>query len=197
MSRAIKGAFLFIILFLFLAILLTNHGRAVRSNENTSALVNAIDTSLDSVMEQKAYTIRDSNEFVADFLETLLIQYESDSDITVKILKQDMEKGLLSVEVDETYLHPNGSTGTVSVCRTVIFDQTAEKANAVTHTIQFWVDGELYKSYTLPEGAALIVPKDPQTEKVFADWCIAETGKVVSVDAFVADRDYIFMAKFN
>ena len=197
MSRAIKGVSLFIIMIIFIAIILTLHGRATRANENTNALVTAIETSLSSVMNQKAYSIEDSDEFVADFLETLLIQYESDSEITVKILKQDMEKGLLSVEVDEKYNHPNGKDGTVSVQRTVIFDKKVEK-EPVYHTIQYMVDGKEYKKFSLLEGEALISPQEPDKEgHSFLYWWDNATGRRVDITGMTADKDYELIAKFN
>lgn len=104
-------------------ILLTSYGRSARITEVENGLTEAMESSLKNVMEQKAYKINNSDEFIADFLETLLMQLQSESDVTVHILKQDMKKGLLSVEVIETYAHPNGETGTVSVCRTVILDR--------------------------------------------------------------------------
>ena len=197
MSKIIKGAALFFMLILAVAIMLTQYGRAVRNNENTNALVNAIDTSLAGVMEQKAYTIANSDEFVSDFLETLLIQYQSDSSITVKILKQDMVKGLLSVEVDEMYIHPNGNTGTVSVRRTVAFDKKKEEAATVYHTIQFWADGKLYKSYSLPEGATIIKPKSPIGTTEFDSWYDKNTSNAVAFAGLSADHDYNFEARFK
>jgi hypothetical protein len=197
MSRAIKGVSLFVIMVAFIAIMLTLHGRATRANENTNALVTAIETSLGSVMDQKAYGIEDSDEFVADFLQTLLLQYKSDSEITVKVIKQDMEKGLLSVEVDEKYSHPNGKAGAVSVRRTVIFDKKAPE-DPVYHKIQYVVDGECYKEFSLLEGEPLVVPQEPEKEgHSFLYWWDNATGRKVDAAGMTADKDYELVAKFN
>ena len=48
----------------------------------------------------------------------------SNSDVTVRILRADEKWGLLSVEVVETYLHPNGETGSVSAQRTILLERT-------------------------------------------------------------------------
>lgn len=196
MGKAVKGFVMFAIALAILMIILTISGRALRQSENTDALADAIETSLKNVMQQKAYTINNSDEFVADFLETLLVQYNSDSKITVKILKQDMEKGLLSVEVDEEYTHPNGNTGTVSVVRTVIFDRSI-KQDEIYHTINFWVNGEKYKSYSILEGNALIDPKEPEEEdQEFLYWMNKADDSQVDISDLTADKDYNFSAKF-
>ena len=62
-------------------------------------------------------------EFIADFMEALLVQINSDCSIKVNVLDVDYQKGLLSVEVIEKYKHPIGTEGQVSVKRTVIMEQ--------------------------------------------------------------------------
>lgn len=108
---------------LFLTIIITVHGRTLRSSEVSQSLSEAMQTTMNHLLSQNAYTIADKDEFVADFLETFLLQVNSDSDITVNILKADYEKGLLSIEVVETYTHPNGEKGQVSACRTILLDK--------------------------------------------------------------------------
>ncbi len=198
MSKAVKGFMLMAIAVGFIMIFLTTSGRASRSNENTNALVTAIDDSLKNVMEQKAYEISNSNEFIADFLEALLMQYESDSEITVNILKQDMEKGLLSVEVNEKYKHPNGKDGTVSVQRTVIFDKKADE-EPVFYDINYWVNGELYKTYSILEGEQLITPETPSSDTgTFMCWKDRDSGNIVNnIEDLVSDNTYHFSAVFH
>ncbi len=206
MSKTVKGFMLMAIAVGFIMIFLTTSGRASRSNENTNALVTAIDDSLKNVMEQNAYEISNSNEFVADFVEALLMQYESDSEITVNILKQDMEKGLLSVEVNEKYKHPNGKEGTVSVQRTVIFDKKeVEKARPCKAC--FYLSKEdmqsedssyenCYKIYDVDAGDEITVPSNPQLEgKIFQCWKNAE-GEVIG-NAQQIDTDMSFYAVFK
>jgi hypothetical protein len=111
------------IVVLFLTIIITVHGRTLRNSEVSQSLGEAMQTTMNHLLSQNAYTIADKDDFVADFLETFLLQVNSDSDITVNILKADYEKGLLSVEVIETYIHPNGEKGQVSACRTILLDK--------------------------------------------------------------------------
>lgn len=123
MKQMVFGMIALTIVVLFLTIIITVHGRTLRSNEVSQSLGEAMQTTMNHLLSQNAYSIADKDEFVADFLETFLLQVNSDSDITVNILKADYEKGLLSVEVIETYIHPNGEKGQVSACRTILLDK--------------------------------------------------------------------------
>lgn len=123
MKQMVFGMIAVTILVLFLTIIITVHGRTLRSSEVTQSLSEAMQTTMNQLLSQQSYSIANQDEFVADFLEAFLMQVNSDSDITVHILKADFKKGLLSVEVIETYTHPNGEKGQISACRTVLLDQ--------------------------------------------------------------------------
>lgn len=191
MKKIISGSVFVFIGVLFLMILLTYAGRSSRKTETDTALAEAIDTTLASIFTNRTYTTTaDTDEFIADFLEALLLQVESDSDVKISVLEADPEKGILSVEVTETYRHPNGNTGTVSAVRTVIFDREEEKKTEC-HQVEFYVaDGELYKSYTLPDAATCAYPADPQREgKRFKCWRFVTGGNGVAGSVSVPCAD--------
>ena len=191
MKKIISGSIFVFLGVLFLLILLTYVGRSSRKTETDTALAEAIDTSLASIFTNRTYTTEaDTDEFIADFLEALLLQVESDSNVKVSILEADPEKGILSVEVTETYRHPNGNMGTVSAVRTVIFDREEEKKTKY-HQIEFYVaDKELYKSYTLPDGAFCSYPVAPKREgKKFKSWRFVTGGSGVAGSISVAYAD--------
>lgn len=170
-------------LFVF-AMMLTIYGRAVRQKEAQDMLSQAIDTTLSYVMREKNHTIEKNEEFVADFLQALLVQKNSDADLTVSILDADCEQGILSVEVTETFRHPNGNPGSVSTQRTVIFDRAKEQEKSMKTVSFYRSDDELYKSYQLPEGSMCTVPRPPQKEgRVFRGWrfMTGQTGKAGSI----------------
>lgn len=144
-------------------VMLTLYGRNVRQEEAETALSQAIDSTLAHVMSEKNYSIKESGDLIADFLKALLVQTNSDSDITVSVLEADAKLGILSVEITEKYTHPNGEKGSVSSVRTVIFDRTAKKEKEM-RTIRFHVEDEIYKEYCLPEGSMCTVPAIPQKE---------------------------------
>ncbi len=126
MKQIIFGVTAGMILVLFLGIIISVHGRTLRQDETEQSLEVAMQSVMKKLADGKEYPFADREEFVADFLEALLVQLNSDSDLTVHILKADEKKGLLSVEVVETYRHPNGETGKVSARRTMILDTVAE-----------------------------------------------------------------------
>lgn len=57
------------------------------------------------------------------FLQSLVSQIESESELTVNILEMDMEKGILSVEAILTFKHPIGTDGAVSAQRTIVLEE--------------------------------------------------------------------------
>lgn len=166
--------------------MLAVYGRNVRQQEADNALSQAVDSTLSSVMSGKNYQIEDNECFVADFLRALLMQVNSDSDISVVILEADYEYGILSVEVTEKFAHPNGRPGSVSEVRTVIFDKEAEGKQEVRTVAFYTAENELYKEYGLPEGSVCPVPVPPQKEGAsFCGWRFVNggTGAAGSVEA--------------
>lgn len=122
MKQLIFGVTAGMLLVLFLGVVIAVQGRTLRQDETEQSLGSAIQNVMEQLAEKKNYAFSDREELIADFLEALLIQINSDSDIEVTILKCRREKGLLSVEVVETYHHPNGKEGKVSARRTMILD---------------------------------------------------------------------------
>ncbi len=122
MKQIAFGVVAGIVLILFVCVIVAINGRTLRQNEVEQSL----ETAMEHVMkqlerEEGAYD--NQEDFLLEFLEALLIQIDSTSDIEVRVLGADEKKGLISVEVIETYQHPNGRRGTVSVRRTMIWDR--------------------------------------------------------------------------
>lgn len=122
MKQIIFGVTAGMILVLFLGVIISIHGRTLRQDEAEQSLEAAMQNAMKQLTEERNYTFSDREEMVADLLEALLIQINSDSELEVSILKADEKRGLLSVEVVETYRHLNGEEGKVSAQRTMILD---------------------------------------------------------------------------
>lgn len=151
--------------------MLAVYGRSVRSQEADAALSQAMDSTLSNVMSGKNDRIADDKSLVAEFLKALLIQENSDSDISVAILEADCEYGILSAEVTETFTHPNGKRGSVSEARTMIFDREKDEKKEWKTVSFYTADKELYKEYALPDGSACAVPVPPEKEGMkFCGW---------------------------
>ena len=57
----------------------------------------------------------------------VILEYNSNSDIVVKIISIDTRNGMVDLEVDQTFTHANGFTETTSERRTVILEDYVDK----------------------------------------------------------------------
>ena len=106
-----------------IVIVMTLCGTNMRQNELNRAVDSSIKDTVENQFDDTTYSVNSNDEFVADFMEALLVQINSDCSVVVNVLDVDYQKGLLSVEVIEKYIHPIGTEGNVSVKRTVIMEQ--------------------------------------------------------------------------
>ena len=106
-----------------IVIVMTLCGTNMRQNELNRAVDSALQDTVENQFDSKTYSVSSNDEFVADFMEALLVQINSECSIIVNVLDVDYQKGLLSVEIIEKYKHPIGTEGQVSVKRTVIMEQ--------------------------------------------------------------------------
>lgn len=112
-----------------IVIVMTLCGTNMRQNELNRAVDNALQDTVENQFDRKTYSVSSNEEFVADFVEALLVQINSDCSVKVSVLDVDYQKGLLSVEVIEKYKHPIGTEGQVFVKRTVIMEQYTVSVN--------------------------------------------------------------------
>lgn len=185
MKQIVYGMICTFMLTCIFMIVMTIYGRNLRQTEADHTLAEAVDTAMEDVLKEKSYGVSNSNEFVADFLQLLLRQLNSTSDVTVSVLEADEEMGILSVEIVENFKHPNGKDGTVSKVRTVILDKPQEIEKEYK-TVSFYLgDDELYKEYTVLKDTFCTIPLPPEKEgKTFSHWRFVEgdaTGKAESV----------------
>ena len=103
-------------------IVMTLCGTNMRQNELNRAVDSALQDTVENQFDSKTYSVSSNDEFIADFVEALLAQINSDCTVKVNVLDVDYQKGLLSVEVIEKYKHPIKTEGQVSVKRTVIME---------------------------------------------------------------------------
>lgn len=200
MKQLIFGLVSMMILTFLLIIFMTVHGRNLRQSEAEHALAEAVDSAVSGLMEGGGYTVETKEEFTAEFLQILLGQLSSTSDVRVSVLEADEKLGTLSVEITETYQHPNGQTGTVSQVRTVIFEQEREDER-VYHTVSFYTEEDaLYKAYRLPKEAVCPIPVPPKKDgKTFRYWRFTEggTGTAGTGDSFSVTGDSRLFAVFK
>ncbi|MBO5372421.1 MAG: hypothetical protein J6A75_06855 [Lachnospiraceae bacterium] len=171
MKQVVFGLVSTLLIAVLLMLLMTLYGRNLRQLETGESLAEAIDSSLSHVMREENYTIENNEVFIADFLQMLLVQLNSTSDVKVSVLEADMQLGILSVEITQNYKHPNGNEGTVSEVRTVILDKKKE-AKKVYKQVKFYMaDDLLYKEYSVEKDSVCSVPLPPKKDgKIFKGW---------------------------
>lgn len=159
-----------------LLIVMTVYGRMNHSMELKSNLSSIVEETVEHMTINPKYNIENTNEFLADFVETLSTVIDAESDITVEIFQCDKEKGILAVNVIAAFQHPNGKIGTVECKRTVILNKLRKSVPKVCK-VEFWVGDELYKEYTVQADSVINTPFNLQNAGgTFNGW-IDENGK--------------------
>lgn len=201
MKNLIIGAASFVIALLLIMTVYTFQGREARNEEIHDGLSNALSAAGEQMKEQGAY---ESDEaFETAFIQSLMQQLDSSSNVEVTVLKADSEKGIISAEVTETYEHPNGKEGKTSCKRTLILDREDESLiqEKKSYPVSFYLDQylkeeELYKTSILLEGELLRQPQTPEKEGyIFLEWRDARTKeKAVFEEETGIHEDKIYYA---
>lgn len=103
----------------------TIHGRSSRQIELDNALKSSMEDAMTILMYEEGRP-ENEDEWKAAFLQSLAIQINSASNLSVTILEADMDRGILSVEATLTWIHPIGTPGSVSSVMTVILEEYEE-----------------------------------------------------------------------
>lgn len=104
-------------------------GKASCEQELEEALSLSVSQTVKEVMEQDSFGIQNKNEFIAAFLQALVLRTNADVDMTVSVLSADLERGLLDIEVKERLALEKlplfrGREREIVVRRTVIFENS-------------------------------------------------------------------------
>mgnify|MGYP007059860284 CR=1 FL=1 len=145
-------------------IILTVTGRMNYATELESQLPAVVENILCNVKIKQLYNVADNQEFTADVTEQIAKELDAQTGIVMRIMGADKEKGLFSVGVDRTFVHPNGKTGTVKCSRTVLADKL-QIVEIQKYYVQFYKDAdnsECYKKYCVTEGDTISAPAVPE-----------------------------------
>lgn len=179
---------------LTLGIIVSAMGREARNVELQSNLSNAVEESLANAMEEKNYTIADQNEFLADVTENITEALDTNSTVDVKVMKVDLNKGLLSMRVVESFNYVNGKTGSVKCDRTVVFDKRGQD-DEDKYDVYYYInadDDRPYKRYTLLKGDTVQIPKEPsRAGYTFEGWKDADGNAPVSDQTVESGLTYV------
>lgn len=165
MKNVVTGIMMSIILALITIIILTTDDRIVRINEVNTALADALDESL-NVLDMDKYSIADTDELIADVTQGLLVQIESDADITVNVMDADRSRGIVTMEAVENFIKPTGAAGQTAATRTIILEKqqvqdTYDEDNRQFNITYLNTDGTEYMTYSIKKNEQLIIPYAP------------------------------------
>lgn len=125
MKQVIRSAVCVSAILSVLAIQSVVDGKASYVQELEDALSVSVSQTMREVMEQDSFGIEDRNEFVAAFLQALVMRTNSDVDMTVCVISADLERGLLDIEVKERFNFLNMGEQEIALRRTVILERDA------------------------------------------------------------------------
>ncbi len=123
MKKTLLALFNLITILVFILILFTLYGKAIRQVEIDNALESSMKYAMELLLFEEGHP-ETTEEWEEKFIESLVVQIESNSDLTVHVYEMDLEKGLLSAECILTFRHPIGTTGTVTTGkRTILLEE--------------------------------------------------------------------------
>ena len=124
MKKMIMAVLSVLTIIIFILSLYTLHGRNYRQTEIDNALTASMENAMELLLVEEGGP-KTQAEWAQMFVQSLAVQIESDSELTVHIGKDsDMGKGILTAEAILTYRHPIGTEGTVSTgIRTIILEE--------------------------------------------------------------------------
>lgn len=153
-----------------LAIIITISSRTNRSVEVECNLPAAVEGSVVYMMSGAGTEVQSDKETVAEGMERLALQLDTDSDLTAEIMKADIEKGILAMRLTEEFCYPNGTDGRVFDEKIAIYNRRTEQ-EPVWYEARFYrtkeemlCEEQCYKVYQVYEGERLAEPVQPATE---------------------------------
>lgn len=111
---------------------------------------------------ENAYPNGDEGMLKQRMISELSKNVDDSGKLTVEMQALDLQKGIISVKVSETFRQFNGKERTIVCEKTAIVEQ--EVSTDAMVTVTFLVDGMLYKEYQVVAGEVCPVPRLPEGE---------------------------------
>ena len=125
MKKVLIGVFCIGIFVLILLTGFTIHGRELRKTELNAAFYSSMENAM-RMLKSETGGPRSEQEWKIMFVDSIKSQIKSASDLEVRILYADMEKGILSAEVVLYYKHPNGQSAQLAISDTIYLEEYVE-----------------------------------------------------------------------
>lgn len=165
MKNVVLGIMMSILMSMVILIILTQDDRMIRINEDNTALSNALDESI-SVIDTGKYSISDTSQLISDITQGLLMQIESDSDITVNVMDADSDKGIVTIEAVQDFKKPTGKTGQTAATRTILLEKKQpedmyDEDNRIYNVHFVTSEGSTYMNLGVKNQEQLVIPEAP------------------------------------
>lgn len=123
MKKALLSMFTAVIIFLFLLIFFTLYNYSVRYAEVHNALELSMQQAIAQLQFDEGFPVSEE-VWLNDFANSVALQIQSHSELSIEIYEADMEKGILSAEAILTYRNPTGGNAKVRTGkRTILLNQ--------------------------------------------------------------------------
>lgn len=165
----------------------------------------AMEASLETALNTRAYVIDDEDELVADVVQGVALELgDPRTELTVQVNEVDRNLGIISMKMTARTPSVSGKESVVTVERTVVLEHVDNAPAAGTHSVLFQSPaGAAFKSYILTENSQkLPYPDHPVAAgKTFLGWehdgvfyGNDATGKA-ALQNLALDTDYVFVAR--
>lgn len=176
-----------------------------RASNLQDSLHAALSSSLDTALNERAYTIDDEDQLVADVVQGVILELNDPTvELKIKVNKVDRVLGIISMKVTGTFQSVSGGKSTVSVERTVILEHVENPRLPGSQSVLYKSPaGDTVKSYSLMKNSQKLPYPGyhAPTGKTFKGW---ERGATFYPDTAAGrtalgnlplDRDYVFVAR--
>lgn len=132
MKQLIWGFVTLIISVVILLIISTVNTKTIQNKDVESDLAASVNSALETVMENKTYTVADTDELIADLIQTIISNnsiYENTTDsdddypkLNIGISQADKEKGLIGLKITEEIRNSKGKINKFTYDKVAILD---------------------------------------------------------------------------
>lgn len=112
-------------LFICFLLVVLLHTQVVSNNIRTAELNQAVDLATNQALREaktSAYGITTSESLISSFMQGLMVQMNSNTKLSVRVLAADIDKGILEVEVQGEFMHLTRTTKTIVIRRCIIYE---------------------------------------------------------------------------
>lgn len=103
-------------------ILLSINCKSSRKFELDEAVTVALQQTLEDTYIRESFEITTEEQMMEQFTKNLAMRIDSVSDIKIEFITVDYLNGIMDVEVEESFVYPNGKAGSVIYRRAIICD---------------------------------------------------------------------------